>query len=105
MDGKRQNVPTFRRLKGIKDRLERDIYNRSELLDGPFLRDAQDRWQQANAYHAENERDQETVDEIDFVLDYFRQSASPWTVRAYFVFVALAAVVMVLAAFAFTRTF
>ena len=102
MDG-RNNVPNFRRLKAIRERLERDIYNRSEIMDGQFLNDSPDRWQQANSYHAENERDQQTVDEIDWVLDYFRPTASPWPAWAWLVFGGVAAVALVLAILALVR--
>ena len=102
MDGQ---VPKFRRLRQLREKLERDIYNRDELVESRYITDAADRWQQTASYRTENERDQELVDEINFVLDYFRPQASPWTVRAYFILIAVSIVVMALAAVAFVRTF
>lgn len=103
MDGRKSNIPTFRRLKSVKAGLERDIFNRIEYLESTYARDAPDRWQQANSYHAENERDQEIVDEIDWVLEYFRPNASSWPGWAYVVLGAVAAVVVVFALLALVK--
>lgn len=87
----------------MREKLERDIYNREEIVDGSYIEKAPDRWQQTASYRAENERDQELVDEINFVLEYFRPQPSSWPVWAYAALGAIVAIVLVLATLAILR--
>lgn len=103
MDGRQNGIPAFRSLKRIKNNLERQIHERTEFLDSGYARELEDRWQQANSYLAENERDQETIDEIDFILDYFRPTALGWPAWAYIVLGAGVSAVLVLATLAVVR--
>lgn len=105
MDERKHYAPSFRRLRSIRNQLERDIYIRTEIIEGVSIKDAPDRWNQTASYHAENERDQETIDEIDYILDRHRAQAPVWSSGAHFVLVAFAVVVMVLGTMAFARAF
>lgn len=100
MDGRQHGVPTFENLRRIKRDLEGDIYNRTKYADTTYAKQSADRWQEALANQEENRLDQGAVDEINFVLDYFRPRSREWPPWAYVAFGAGMFAVLVLAALA-----
>ena len=95
-----RQIPTFDHLRRLKSELEHDIYNRTRYTDTAYAKESADRWQEALSRQEENKLDQGIVDEINFVLDFFRPPVSQWPRWAYFTLGAVATTVLVLAALA-----